>query len=108
MSMTETAEMYPLVDYPKYRTSYDDFATLREAAEGLIEGFNFPLSWLFLDEQDEDWEDGDERAFYITWVMPRRTEFTTWTTNKFDRSEVEEWLNGYIRERVDRWYGWFE
>jgi len=88
-------EMYPLVDGPTYSEIYDSFAELRTAAEKMIGSLNFPLSW---------WLDDD--SFDLCIFMPRKSRTTVWSTANFDRAEVQEWLDSFVRAEVAKWYGW--
>ncbi|WP_454199542.1 hypothetical protein [Nocardia sp. Marseille-Q1738] len=95
-----TAEMYPLTDYPTYEEEFDSFSEIRAQVEDLDEGMNFVLSWFIYDERDESPE------FSLLIFMPRISKTTQFSTNTFDRGEVEAWLNGYVRQRTMRWFGW--
>lgn len=106
------AEMFPLVENAHYTEAFDTFAELRENAEGTSEGLNQIQSWFIYDELDEDWgkwndlNEGEPREFSLCICMPRKSQFTVWTTHTFERGEVEAWLESYVKPRVLRWYGW--
>jgi hypothetical protein len=107
-------EMYPLVDNPKYTETYENFQELKEHCEATFGGLNFPLSWYIYDEQDEDWgkylEPGElaQKEFSILNFMPRKGASAQWTTYNFDRAEVQNWLDTFVKAKVMEWYGWTE
>lgn len=100
--------MYPATDHPTYREDFDNFAELRAAVEGTSEGLNFVVSWQMIVEGDSCLDPGEPPLFCVLIFMPRKTATTEFSTQRFDRSEVEAWLGGYVRERTMRWYGWTE
>jgi hypothetical protein len=101
--------MYPLVDYPKYRESFETADELMAAVDALDATLNFPLSWCFYGPGEEDWEDGQEREFHVAIVMPRRTEVTQFSVyGDYDRAKLQQWLHTTVRARVQAWYGWEE
>lgn len=95
--------MYPLDVY------YDDspckdFAELKIQAESTSDVLNLPLSWYFSDPEDED----DSRSeFSLVMVMPRK-QLRTWSmrTKVFDRDEVQQWLDTWVRQEINEWFGW--
>lgn len=104
-----TAEMYPLTDYPTYEEQFDGFLEMRAQVEGLDEGMNQVLSWFIFDEHDSDfrkYERDELPVFSLLIFMPRISKTTQFSTAVFDRHEVETWLNGYVQQRIMRWFGW--
>lgn len=101
-------EMYPLVDNTTYKETFETFADLRESFEALHVGLNFPLSWYLYDEQNEDWDGEEPRAFHFCIVLPRKTSTTVWSTHEFEHNEVQAWLDTYVKASVMEWYGWSE
>ncbi|WP_280475481.1 hypothetical protein [Nocardia asiatica] len=103
------AEMYPLTDYPTYEEEFGSFAEIREQVEDLDEGMNFILSWFIYDEHAEDFRKyarDEAPSFSLLVFMPRLSKTTQFSTEAFDRGEVDAWLNGYVRQRTMRWFGW--
>lgn len=102
-------EMYPLTDHPDYSETFEHFNDTRTQLEDLPEGLNFIVSWFIYDEHDPDFRKYDpteQPEFQVLVFLPRKTKTTVFRTNQFDRTQVEAWLNGPVRERTMRWYGW--
>jgi len=97
-------EMYPLTDYPTFEEKFRDFDALRSTVEKQVEGLNMIQSWLFTDP--EDGEEGEPVTFYLGIFLPRLTKYTQFEAAVFSRADVEQWLQTYVRPRIDRWYGW--
>jgi len=106
-----STNMYPMEG--DYETEYDSFAELKEHAEKASDVLNYPISWFMYDEQDEDWGEylapgeDDKKQFTLTFLMPRKNgQAWSVTTTNFDRTEVQSWLDSFIKAEVLRWYGW--
>ena len=99
------------VDYES--EEFDSFAEMREAAEKSSDSLNFPIGWTIYDEQDEDWNVyvtpgvTETPSFELIFLLPRKWG-KTWgmRTATFDRAEVQQWLDTFVRGEVMRWYGW--
>jgi hypothetical protein len=108
--MNREPEMFPLVENPQHVEHFDSFAELRAAAEDLAIGLNQIQSWFFHDENEDGWGetfDGtpDSRQFALCICMPRKTAFTIWTTDEYDRNAVETWIRDWVFSHLRRWYG---
>jgi hypothetical protein len=105
-------EMYPLLDNPTYEETFETFQELKEHCESTFNGLNFPLSWVLYDEASEDWGkpwgEGETKEFSILNFMPRKGRSSKWTTYNFDRAEVQEWLDTFVKANILAWYGWSE
>lgn len=108
MGAVVEAEMYPLVDNPTYETEYEDFTELREQIEGTSEGLNLIESWYIFDESSKYWDEDEVKGFELILFMPRKSQTGLFRTSVFERADVEEWINGYVKERTLRWFGWGE
>lgn len=110
--MSKEPEMYPLLDNPTYEESFESFQELKEHCEQTFNGLNFPLSWDIYDEASEDWgkpwSEGETKEFSILNFMPRKAASAKWSTGNFDRAEVQNWLDTFIKANVMAWYGWAE
>src|SRR5699024_597752 len=98
-------EMYPGTDYPSYTQSFESFDDLRGWVEDLNECLNFIVSWYFPELDDID-EHGSEE-FSLLIFMPRKSlthSFTCPVRN--GRGKIDAWLQGYVKDRTMRWYGW--
>lgn len=96
--------MFPL-DLTYEANEYDTFAELKAEAEQASNSLNLPLSWIF---DDPKWcEDGEEPAFTLVFLMPRK-DGNTWgmSTTNFDRAEVQAWLDTWLRGEINTWFGW--
>lgn len=96
--------MYPLTTHPTYTQWFDSFDEMRQSVGRLPESLNFVASWDICTEGD-DYYDGVP-VFSLLVFMARTSTTTRYSTNTFDRGEVEAWLAGPVRERTMRWYGW--
>lgn len=102
-------DMYPLTDYPTYEVPIESFDDLKRDVEKMIPDLNFVVSWFIHDHHSRDWETSDKvPTFTVLIFMPRKSATTELSTNVFIRSEVETWLNSYVRERTMEWFGWDE
>jgi hypothetical protein len=101
-------EMFPLVENPHYTDYFETFDELRDNAENMLGVLNFPLSWWIYDQHSEYWDSEEDPTpnFELCVVMPRKSSFTIWNTNVFNRNVVEEWLNTFVKQNVMEWYGW--
>ncbi len=97
--------MYPLDVH--HETNYcDDFRELRAWAEAASDILNLPLSWYFADPDPE--YDQNLPTFALVFHMPRKNSNWSVTTSKFDREEVQAWLDTWVRGEITKWFGWQE
>lgn len=102
-------EMYTLTDYPDFRERFNSLEDLIGAVESQSEGLNQIVSWFIFDEGHEDWMGGDGAEVHVLIFMPRLSKTTEFGyVGAFDRSSVQAWLDGYVKERTMRWFGWAE
>jgi hypothetical protein len=109
MTTTSCPEgMYPL-DSHHDTNRCADFAELKDWAERQSDALNLPLSWYIYDEDSEGWEDDAEpRNFTLVFHMPRKHSNWSLTTAVFNRAEVQEWLDTWLRGEINTWFGWTE
>lgn len=98
--------MYPLDS--TYEANYcDTFVELREYAERQSGVLNLPLSWWF--DEDTRWH-GDEPdwkpTFRLVFHSPRKHVNWSLETAKYDRDEVEAWLESFTKKAMTDWFGW--
>jgi hypothetical protein len=101
--------MYPM-DFTYEPEECYDFAELKVEAEGKSDFLNLPIAWAFNCLYDEGVDVVTEReCFDLVFLMPRKYG-QTWglRTFKYDRTEVLGWLDTWLREQVNEWYGWSE
>lgn len=97
--------MYPLDTYYD-ANEYATFEELRADSEAASSVLNLPLSWYF-NEVKEEWDEDDwEPSFTLVFHMPRKNANWSNTTKSFDRAEVQEWLDTWLRGEINKWFGW--
>lgn len=102
-----SATMYPTTDYPTYTEPYESIEDLIADVEKTSEGLNFIVSWFLHDKESEDWCQGDRPEVDVLIFMPRLSKTTQFCySGPFYRAAVQEWLDGYVKERTMRWFGW--
>lgn len=100
--------MYPLTDGPDSWTRFDTFAELRDHVEQLPEELNMVTSWFFSYNDDNTDDPATEPEFaMLVWSPAKGKTHQLAAPYTADRRHViESWIRGYVRARVERWYGW--
>ena len=99
--------MYPSTMFPTAEANHADFAELRTAIEQFAEDMFAVLSWhLYAPAEDPEPGSPYPREFVLLLFEAPRGQTIQFRTHDFDADEVEAWLDGYVRSRVLRWYGW--